>query len=197
MAVHAIGDRANREALDAFERTRDAWRPLGLRHRIEHAQLLAPEDLPRFAELGVAASVQFSHAPSDRDLADRHWAGKTAGAYAYRSLWDSGAVVANGSDAPIEELDPLAGVRAGVRRTIDDRGPWHPEQALTVAAGVRGDVRHARRGSRARSGAAAACCPGSRRISSSSTAIRGRTSTRRSWRRWSAGRWVHNPPPWD
>ena len=58
--------------------------------------------------------------------------GKTDGAYAYRSLLDSGAVVANGSDAPIEELDPLAGIRAGVRRTIDDRPAWHPEQCLTV-----------------------------------------------------------------
>ncbi|HEX7255688.1 MAG TPA: amidohydrolase [Gaiellaceae bacterium] len=132
VAVHAIGDLANREALDAFEETRDAWAPLGLRHRIEHAQVLAPEDVPRFAEIGVAASVQFSHAPSDRDLADRYWAGKTKGAYAYRSLLDSGAVVANGSDAPIEELDPLAGIRAGALRTLDDRPPWHPEQALTV-----------------------------------------------------------------
>jgi predicted amidohydrolase YtcJ len=132
VAVHAIGDLANRDALDAFEETREAWAPLGLRHRIEHAQLLAPEDVGRFAELGVAASVQFSHAPSDRDVADRFWAGKTDGAYAYRSLWDSGALVANGSDAPIEELDPWAGIVAGVRRTIDDRPPWHPEQALGV-----------------------------------------------------------------
>ena len=132
VAVHAIGDGANRAALDAFERTRAAWAPLGLRHRVEHAQLLAPEDLGRFAELGIACSVQFSQATSDRDLADRFWAGKTDGAYAYRSLLDSSAVVANGSDAPIEELDPLAGIRAGVRRTIDDRGAWHPEQALTV-----------------------------------------------------------------
>ncbi len=108
------------------------WQPLGLRHRIEHAQCLAPEDLPRFAALGVACSVQFSHAPSDRDLADRFWAGKTDGAYAFRSLWESGALVANGSDAPIEELDPLAGIRAGVRRTIDERAAWHPEQAVTV-----------------------------------------------------------------
>ena len=123
---------ANREALDAFEETRDDWEPLGLRQRIEHAQLLAPEDIPRFGELGVAASVQFSHAPSDRDLADRNWAGKTDGAYAYRSLLDSGAVVANGSDAPIEELDPLAGIRAGVLRTLDEREAWHPEQAVTV-----------------------------------------------------------------
>ena len=77
VAVHAIGDRANRDALDAFEATRDEWAPKGLRPRIEHAQCLAPEDLPRFAELGVAASVQFSHAPSDRDLADRFWPDKS------------------------------------------------------------------------------------------------------------------------
>ncbi len=132
VAVHAIGDRANRDALDAFEATRDEWAAKGLRPRIEHAQCLALEDLPRFAELGVAASVQFSHAPSDRDLADRYWAGKTDVAYAFRSLVESGAVVANGSDAPIEELDPLAGIRAGVLRTIDARPAWHPEQSVTV-----------------------------------------------------------------
>jgi predicted amidohydrolase YtcJ len=136
VAVHAIGDRANREALDAFEETRDVWAPLGLRQRIEHAQLLAPEDVGRFAEIGVAASVQFSHATSDRDVADRFWAGKTGGAYAYRSLLDSGAVVANGSDAPVEELDPLAGIVAGVLRTIDDRPAWHPEQALGIEAAL-------------------------------------------------------------
>ena len=73
VAVHAIGDRANREALDAFEATRDLWQPLGLRHRIEHAQCLDPADVGRFAELGVACSVQYSHAPSDRDLAERFW----------------------------------------------------------------------------------------------------------------------------
>jgi predicted amidohydrolase YtcJ len=132
VAVHAIGDLANREALDAFEETSSEWQPLGLRQRVEHAQVLAPEDLPRFAELGIAASVQFSHAPSDRDLADRFWAEKTQGAYAYRSLRDSGALLANGSDAPIEELDPWAGICAGVLRTIDDREPWHPEQRLTL-----------------------------------------------------------------
>jgi hypothetical protein len=126
VAVHAIGDLANREALDAFEETQDAWRPLGLRPRIEHAQILAWEDVPRFAQLGVAASVQFSHAPSDQHLAERFWAGKTDRAYAYRSLWDAGTHVANGSDAPIEELDPWAGVVAAVSRD------WHPEQGLTV-----------------------------------------------------------------
>ena len=132
LAVHAIGDLANREALDAFEETRHEWAPRGLRPRIEHAQILAPEDVPRFARLGVAASVQFSHAPSDRDLAERFWAGETRRSYAWRSLWDSGAVVCNGSDAPIEELDPWAGICAGVLRTLDEREPWHPEQALTL-----------------------------------------------------------------
>jgi predicted amidohydrolase YtcJ len=132
VAVHAIGDRANRDALDAFAETRDEWQPLGLRHRIEHAQILAPGDVARFAELGVAASVQFSHAPSDRDVAERFWSGETHRSYAWRSLWDAGAVVCNGSDAPIEELDPWAGVLAGVLRTLDDRPAWHPEQAVTV-----------------------------------------------------------------
>jgi predicted amidohydrolase YtcJ len=132
VAVHAIGDLANRRALDAYAETREEWRPRGLRPRIEHAQLLAPEDVGRFAELGVAASVQFSHAPSDRDLADDFWAGKTDGAYAFRSLIESGAIVANGSDAPVEELDPLLGIRAGVLRSLDDREAWHPEQAVTV-----------------------------------------------------------------
>jgi predicted amidohydrolase YtcJ len=132
VAVHAIGDLANREALDAFEQTRSDWQPLGLRHRIEHAQILAPEDVGRFAALGVTASVQFSHAPSDRDLAEEHWAGKTERSYAWRSLIDAGARLANGSDAPVEELDPLAGIAAGVLRTLDERPAWHPEQAVTV-----------------------------------------------------------------
>ena len=126
VAVHAIGDLANREALDAFEETRDLWQPAGLRPRIEHAQLLTWEDVPRFAQLGVAASVQFSHAPSDHDLAERYWAGQTDRAYAYRSLWDSGALLANGSDAPIEELAPWDGICAAVTRV------WHPEQRLTL-----------------------------------------------------------------
>ena len=136
VAVHAIGDAANRAALDAFAATRGAWQPAGLRPRIEHAQLLAAEDVARFAEIGVAASVQFSHAPSDRDLADRLWEGRD-GAYAYRSLLDAGALLANGSDAPVEELDPLAGIVAGVRRTLDERPPWRPEQSVTVEEALR------------------------------------------------------------
>ena len=136
VGVHAIGDAANRAALDAFEATASVWRPLGLRQRIEHTQLLDPADLPRFAAVGVTASVQFSHAPSDRDLADRVWEGH-GGAYAYRSLLDAGARLVNGSDAPVEELDPLQGIVAGVRRTLDERPSWRPEQALTVEAALR------------------------------------------------------------
>ena len=132
VAVHAIGDAANRAALDAFEATRDEWEPRDLVPRIEHAQLLHPDDVARFARLGVAASVQFSHAPSDRDLADRIWEGHE-GAYAYRSLLDAGTLLANGSDAPIEELDPLQGIRAGALRTLDERPPWRPQQRLSVA----------------------------------------------------------------
>jgi predicted amidohydrolase YtcJ len=124
VAVHAIGDRANRDALDAFEATQELWRPLGLRHRIEHAQCLAPEDVSRFAQLGVAASVQFVHATSDRALIERYWSDRADRAYRFRSLWESGAVVANGSDAPVEELDPLAGIRSGLE--------WRPEEALTL-----------------------------------------------------------------
>ena len=134
VAVHAIGDAANRAALDAFEATRDAWEPAGLRQRIEHAQLLDDADVARFGEIGVAASVQFSHAPSDRDLAERLWEGRS-GAYAYRSLLDTGALLLNGSDAPVEELDPLAGIVAGVLRTLDERPGWRPEQAVTLDIG--------------------------------------------------------------
>jgi predicted amidohydrolase YtcJ len=136
VAVHAIGDRANREALDAFEATEALWRPLGLRHRIEHAQCVHPDDVPRFARLGVAASIQFVHATSDRDVADRLWADRADHAYPYRSLLDAGVRLAGGSDAPIEELDPLAGLRAAVLRTADERPPWHPEQAIGLEAAL-------------------------------------------------------------
>ena len=201
LGVHAIGDGANREALDAFAATRELWQPLGLRHRIEHAQCLTPEDVPRFAELGIACSVQFSHAPSDRDLAERLWADRLDGTYAFRTLLDSGALLANGSDAPVEELDPLAGIAAGVLRTSDERPPWRPQEAVTVEqalhaqivapAWLSGDER--RRGR---------LLPGFladlvvldrdpltlepeelREVQVVATMV--------------GGRWVHNPPPWD
>ena len=117
VAVHAIGDLANQNALDAFEETREDWQPLGLRHRVEHAQCLRPEDAGRFAELGLTASVQFSHAPSDEDLAKRFWADRLERAYSFRDLLSAGARLINGSDAPIEELDPWGGLCAGVLDT--------------------------------------------------------------------------------
>jgi predicted amidohydrolase YtcJ len=201
VGVHAIGDRANREALDAFEATRDAWAPLGLRHRIEHAQCLAPEDVERFASLGVACSVQFSHAPSDRDLAERFWPQQIDGSYAFRSLWDSGALVANGSDAPVEELDPLAGILAGVRRTVDDRPAWQPDQRLTLVQTLEATIvnpawlsRDERRRGRLVPGMLADLvvlsrdpldCP----VEELETVEVVATMV--------GGRWVHNPPPWD
>jgi predicted amidohydrolase YtcJ len=132
LAVHAIGDRANRDALDAFA----AAATPGARHRIEHAQCVAPEDVARFAALGVAASVQYTHATSDRDLVERMWADRVEHAYPFRSLWAAGARLAGGSDAPVEDLDPLAGLRAAVLRTDSDRPPWRREQALPAAAAL-------------------------------------------------------------
>jgi hypothetical protein len=126
VGVHAIGDAANRAALDAFERSRDVWQPRGLRQRVEHAQCLAPDDVARFAELGIAVSVQFTHAPSDEALARRFWADRLDGTYSFRSLLDSGALLANGSDAPVEELEPWAGVVAAV---LDH---WRDDQRLTL-----------------------------------------------------------------
>lgn len=126
MAVHAIGDAAVRTALDAYEATRDAWETGAahpLRPRIEHCQWVDPADQPRFAQLGVTASVQFAFAPTDRALAEARGLADRPGAYAWASLHRAGAHVVNGSDAPVEPLDPLAGIRAGVG--------WHPEQAVT------------------------------------------------------------------
>jgi predicted amidohydrolase YtcJ len=126
VAVHAIGDLANRNALDAFEETRPEWQPHGLRHRIEHAQCLRPEDVGRFAELGLTASVQFSHPPSDEALATRFWADRLQGTYSFRDLLAAGTRLVNGSDAPIEELDPWGGLCAGVLHH------WRPDQRVTV-----------------------------------------------------------------
>jgi predicted amidohydrolase YtcJ len=139
-AVHAIGDRANTVALDAFAEA-------GCGGRIEHAQLVRPEDLPRFKELGVSASVQPAHAPDDRDVADRYWAGRTGRAFPYAALLAAGARLEIGSDAPVSPLDPWDGIASAVARTDDDRPSWHPEQnipldaALRAASGGRGEVR--------------------------------------------------------
>jgi predicted amidohydrolase YtcJ len=115
VAVHAIGDHANHDVLDALEATHEIWGPLGLRPRIEHAQLLQLEDIPRFASLGVTASMQPSHRTADLVDAQRAWGDqRMRGGYAFATLRADGAPLCFGSDAPIEELAPLAGVRSAV-----------------------------------------------------------------------------------
>ncbi len=137
--VHAIGDRANREVLEAFAAHREAARRAGVRFRLEHVQLLHPDDLPRLAQLGVVASMQPIHCTSDRDIADRYWGARSRTAYAWRSLRQRGTVLAFGSDAPVETLDPWQGLYAAVtrRRPDDPRPAWHPQETLTVEEALR------------------------------------------------------------
>jgi predicted amidohydrolase YtcJ len=134
-AIHAIGDVANSHALDAFAAT-GAW------GTIEHAQLVAHADIPRFARLGVGASVQPEHAMDDRDLTDTIWRDQTAQPYPLRALADSGAALFFGSDAPVSPLDPWGAIASSVFRTRDGREPWQPhervEAATALAASTRG-----------------------------------------------------------
>ena len=133
--VHAIGDHANSHVLDVFER-------LGIRGgRIEHAQLVTGDDTERMGALGVEASVQPEHALDDRDLADRHWNGRTHNAFRIRSLRDAGARLVFGSDAPVAPLDPWVTIAAAVQRTKDEREPWHPEESIGVSDGLAASVR--------------------------------------------------------
>lgn len=139
-AVHAIGDRANRWVLDAYEAHRDASRALGARHRIEHVQRIHPDDLPRLAALGVTASMQPIHATSDRDIAERYWGARSRTAYAWRSLRQSGTVLAFGSDAPVETPDVFEGLYAAVtrKRASEPAAPsWYPAEALDLEDAVR------------------------------------------------------------
>ncbi|WP_433377111.1 amidohydrolase [Streptosporangium sp. CA-115845] len=128
-AVHAIGDLAVGIALDAFER-------VGCPGRIEHAQLVRPEDFGRFARPGLVAGVQPAHAPDDREVADLHWRGRTGRAFAYADLLAAGATLELGSDAPVAPLDPWDGIASAVARTDDERPPWHPEQAISLPAAL-------------------------------------------------------------
>ena len=133
MAMHAIGDRAVAFVLDAVERTGER-RPGVPRDRIEHAQLLRQSDARRFAPLGVVASIQPIHAAADRDLVEDRWDGRQDDAYAWRSLADSDALLAAGSDAPVESDNPWLGVFAAVHRRLptDARRDWRTAQALTA-----------------------------------------------------------------
>ena len=125
VAVHAIGDRAVGEALDAIAET-------GARGSIEHAQLIRREDVRRMAELGVVASVQPAHLVDDRDASDRLWPGRGDRSFAFRWMLDDGVRLALGSDAPVARLDPWLAITAAVHRTVDGREPWYADQAITL-----------------------------------------------------------------
>ena len=133
LCVHAIGDRANREVLDIYERTFDA-NPgqTGLRWRIEHSQHLHPDDIPRFGEMGVIASMEGIHATSDAVYVLERLGEQRAeeGAYVWQKLMQSGAVVTNGTDAPVEDVDPISSYYATVSRRIVDGTVFFPEQRM-------------------------------------------------------------------
>jgi len=152
LAIHAIGDRANRDVLNVLaevrrqEATRNPKSPIPNpqpppRHRIEHVQCIAPDDLPRLAELGIIASVQPIHATSDMLMVDTYWGPERARcAYPFRSLLDSGAHLVFGSDGPIEPHAPLLGIHAAVTRRRGNGSPgpqgWQGQERITVAEAV-------------------------------------------------------------
>lgn len=140
--THAIGDRANRIVLDVYDAAIQATGGGPGRHRVEHAQIVAPEDIPRFAELGVVASVQPTHATSDMPWVEsRVGPARIRGAYAWRRLLDSGSRLALGSDFPVEGVNPLLGFYAAVTRRDADGNPsggWYPEEVLTREEALRG-----------------------------------------------------------
>ena len=136
VAIHAIGDLGNRMSLEAFDAIQGG-KPSSLRNRIEHAQIITLDDIPRFTELGVIASMQATHATSDMNMAeDRVGPDRILGGYAWRRLLESGAVLANGSDFPVELANPWHGLYASVTRQSREglpEGGWYADQALTRA----------------------------------------------------------------
>lgn len=135
VAVHAIGDRGNRIALDAFVAALRAVPTADHRLRVEHAQVISLEDIPRFAQLGVIPSMQGSHQTSDMGWAEaRVGPERIKGAYAWRSLLDDGVIIPNGSDFPVEQVNPLISFHSAVTRQDPSNRPpggWYPEQAMT------------------------------------------------------------------
>jgi predicted amidohydrolase YtcJ len=139
--IHAIGDAANHQVLDAFEA---AYRDVSgrkLRNRVEHAQVVSPADIPRFKELDLIASMQPTHATSDMSMAEtRIGPERLKGAYAWRTFLDQGTRIAGGSDFPVESPNPFFGLHAAVTRTDHSGSPqggWHPEQAMTLLEAFR------------------------------------------------------------
>ena len=140
LAIHAIGDRANHEVLNALERLRKI--ETRLRHRIEHVQILHPNDIHRLAELGIIASMQPIHATSDMQMADRYWGKRAAFGYALKTQYNDGAVMAFGSDAPVESPNPFWGIHAAVTRCRADGSPgpdgWYPDERLSLQEAIAG-----------------------------------------------------------
>ncbi len=133
-SVHAIGDRAVTMALDAIDH-------VGCPARIEHAQLVADDDVARFGRPDLVASVQPAHCTDDRDVTDDRWSDRSHRAYRFADLVAAGARLEFGSDAPVSPLDPWAAIAAAVTRTDDDRPSWHPEQCLDVATALAASAR--------------------------------------------------------
>jgi len=145
LSIHAIGDLANRTLLDALERVRNFEYEEGiapLPHRIEHVQLIHPEDVPRLAALGITASMQPIHATSDMEMADLYWGERTRFAYAPKLQIEEGARVIFGSDAPVESPNPWLGIHAGVTRRAQNGSPgpdgWQPESRLSLEETLKG-----------------------------------------------------------
>jgi predicted amidohydrolase YtcJ len=140
--IHAIGDKANHDVLDVFAMVRKEEGTPRLRHRIEHVQLLHPDDFKRLAQLSIIASMQPIHATSDMLMADKYWGERSSGAYAWRTQLNAGARLAFGSDSPVESFNPFLGIHAAVTRRRTDGSPgadgWYPEQRLTVEESVYG-----------------------------------------------------------
>ena len=138
LCVHAIGDRANREILDLYEEFLEPQSD-SLRWRVEHAQHLHPEDIPRFAALGVVASMQAVHCTSDGPWVPTRLGDLRAreGGYVWRLLLDSGAVVVNGTDVPVEAIDPFANLESSVTRLMNTGKAFYPDQAMTIEEALR------------------------------------------------------------
>lgn len=139
--IHAIGDAANRQALNAFETMKDSLGGQQLRHRIEHAQIVSQQDIPRFKELNIIASMQPAHATSDMNMAeDRVGSKRIKGGYAWRTFIDQGTVVAAGSDFPVENVNPFFGFYSAVTRQDHEGNPeggWYNEQAMSREEALR------------------------------------------------------------
>jgi hypothetical protein len=135
VSTHAIGDAGNREVLNAYEKVLKEMPDPDHRYRIEHAQVVALEDIPRFAKLGVIPSMQTVHATSDKNMAEnRVGPERIKGAYAWRKFLNTGVVIPNGTDAPVELINPFHGLFAAVTRQSRDGQPpggWYPEEKMT------------------------------------------------------------------